>query len=316
MKKKITTIISILLIFSLIGSYGCASKNKYVKDMRGKNHKNEQGENVSEPSDNKDSNNNSSKNSTPIDPFEDLIVEFDGISPYCTISFNNSQCSEEVQKYVDYSIEKYDVTTIGRQFKIDEEVTVYAFLKNGQYPEVSEFCLTSDTKEYKVENVPEYITEITDDMDLSQLKTEINDYLDSITAFTAGNTAMGVNKYHSHTSPLLENIYFSALKLNSYNKFNGEYDCFNKINLLYSTTITSKGNFFGSDDGDYNRYFTICAKNIVQYPNGKIAWGKNDPNTLSFENNVNSENMESLVNSNITAIKTDYNVTDITSILK
>ena len=62
-----------------------------------------------------------------IDPFEGLEVQFDGIAPYCTVSFNNSKCSVEVQNYVEYSIDEKEVKTSG-YFKNGEEVTVYAFL--------------------------------------------------------------------------------------------------------------------------------------------------------------------------------------------
>ena len=284
MKKHITFLILATFLISLLSLYGCSG---------------------TKPS-------SVSKNS--LDPFEGLVVEFNGVSPFCTISFNNARCREEVQMNVEYSLDPNTIV-LDKTFEIDETCTVYALLKN-PYAEDQKYTLSQTSKEYVVKDVPSYITEITDDMDLSHLKTEIKDYLDSITAFSVGNDAMGVHKYYSHTSPTLENIYFSALKLNTYNKFNNEFDYFNKIDILYSTTITSKGNFFGDDDGEYNRYFAITAKNIVQYPDGKIGWGKDDPYALSFENNVNSENMESLINSNITSIKTDYNVSQITELLK
>lgn len=312
MKKhtKATLSIFIILVVSLTFMCGCTSKTPYVKDKRNDDYSSK--ESYEKNSENDENNTVSSEKGTPLDPFEGLIVEFDGISPYCTISFNNSRCSEAVQRNVEYSLENNGIHT-EEKLAINESVTVYAILR-GQDADNPEFYLTSTEKEYKVENVPEYITEVTDDMDLSQLKAEAKDYFDSITAFTTGSSAMGVSSYYSHTLPLLESVYFSALKLNSFNKFNGDYDCFNKINIFYSTTITSKNNFFGSDDGDYNRYFTICAKNIVRYPDGTIGWGKDDPKSLSFDNNVNGDNMESLVNSNITSIKTDYNVTEITNV--
>lgn len=304
MKKYIKAILSILLVVALISVCGCTPKNEYIKDLRNDEYNNNENE----------SNTVSSAKGIPLDPFEGLIVEFDGISPFCTISFNNVGCSEDVQLNVEYSVDPNEIVTTEKHFKINEKVTVYATLKN-QNADEAEFYLTSTEKECIVENVPEYITEITDDMDLSELKSEIKDYFDSITAFTTGGEALGIYYYYSHTPPILGEIYFSTLKINSYNKFNNDYDCFNKINVFYSTTITRK-HPYGHDDGDYNRYFTICAKNIIRYPDGTIAWGKDDPNSLSFENNVNGENMESLINSNITSIKADYNVTEVTNILQ
>lgn len=315
MKKGIRIISSLLLAAVLVSTCACSSDNKYVKDERGE--KVETNANKS-PVTNQESNDteNPVLQGKVIDPFEGLIVEFDGISPYCTISFNNAKCSADVQQYVEYSIEADKVTTTGKQFKTNENVTVYASLKK-QNKNDANFSLAKTQQNYKVENVPEYITEITNDMDLSKLKSEAKDYFDSITAFTARGVALGLGEYISHTPIQFEDSYFSVMKLNSYSKFKNGFDCFNKIDIMYSTTITT-GNALlwkGNREGDHNRYFTVCAKNIVRYPDGTIGWGKDDPNTLSFEYNVNGENLQSLTNSNITSIKTDFNVTKINGIL-
>ena len=66
----------------------------------------------------------------------------------------------------------------------------------------------------------------------------------------------------------------------------------------------------------FNRYFTIIAKNIVQYPDGTIGWGKDDPADLSFEHNIDCTNIDSLINANITSNKDDYNVTEISNDFK
>ena len=313
MKKGIRIISSLLLVAVLVSTCACSSDNKYVKDER--DEKVETNANKS-PVTNQESNDTETPvlQGKVIDPFEGLIVEFDGISPYCTISFNNAKCSADVQQYVEYSIEADKVTTTGKQFKTNENVTVYASLKKQNKNDVN-FSLAKTQQNYKVENVPEYITEITDDMDLSHLKSEMQDYFDSITAFVKGGQAFDLHRYISHIYPQNEDSYFSVLKVNSYVKFRNGYDCFNKINVMYSTKITSFNNGYDGTYRDHNRYFTICAKNIVRYPDGTIGWGKDDPNTLSFEYNVNGENLQSLINSNITSTKADFNVTKINGIL-
>ena len=68
MNKYTKTILSILLVVALISVCGCATKNEYVKDLRNDNYKNEEDINNAESSD----------KGTPLDPFEGLIVEFDG----------------------------------------------------------------------------------------------------------------------------------------------------------------------------------------------------------------------------------------------
>ncbi|MBQ6884984.1 MAG: hypothetical protein IJN56_04515 [Clostridia bacterium] len=308
MKKYIKAILSILLVVALISVCGCVQKNKYVKDLRNDNYKNEEDKN----------NMLSSTKGTPLDPFEGLVVEFDGISPFCTISFNNSRCNEDVQLNVEYSVEPYDIITTEKHFKINEEVTVYATLKNPNVDE-QEYYLTSTTKGYKVENVPEYITELTDDMDLSVLKTEVDDYLKSITSFSANSNLGAWNIYDSlgwselykdSREPQKDKVFFCSLKMKSYDTYSKEI-CFNKI--VFTHEIELMGHY---DTSFQKRYFSIVAKNIVRYPDGIIGWGEDDPKSLSFEYNVDSNNMESLINSNVTQIKADYNVTEITNILQ
>ncbi len=304
MKKHINAIVAFLLTFAILTVYGCSSNNEYVNDLR----------NTDIANNNSNTSSTSNAQKDPLDPFKNLIVEFDGISPYCTISFNNSQCSKEVQQYVQYSIEPYEVVTNGQYFKTNEDVTVYAVLNDKD--ETCNYYLVCDKKNYKVKGVPEYITEITNDMDLSTLKAEINDYLDSITAFSEG-THLGSWKfdgygYEGSKDFKKDKIYFSALKMSSYNQIaQGEF--FNKVDVLCSIKIKSHSTY---DNLYHNRYFSVVAKNVVKYPDGTIGWGKDDPRSLSFEYNVDSTNMESLINSNITSIKGDYNVMEITDILK
>lgn len=252
-----------------------------------------------------------------IDPFDGLSVSFDGISPYCTISFNNSKCSDMAQTYVQYSVSPDKITTDGK-FKINETVTVYASLKNGgSNTQTGErYSLTEEYKEYTVKDVPQYVTELTADMDLTQLKSEIEDYLTSITAWSEGQYApMGLGEaYISHSDLKKGNSYFSSLKLNAYDKFSSkDVDCFNKIDATYSVKITSRswGNAITEP-----RYFTIQAKNIVLYPSGKIGWGKNDPSALEFENNYSGASMNDLENAQIVSKKIDYNVSDVSELLK
>ena len=176
--------------------------------------------------------------------------------------------------------------------------------------------LTETSKTYKVSDVPQYITEITSDMDLTQFKKQANDYLESITAFKVGDYLYDWDcvPYKSNDTPNKNNTYFSVLKLNKYSKFSNELDCFNSINITYSIKMTAK--YHDDPEETFNRYFTIIAKNIVQYPDGTIGWGKDDPADLSFEHNIDCTNIDSLINANITSNKDDYNVTEISNDFK
>lgn len=311
MKKYTYIVIFILIITTLFTLCSCSSKNDYVNDNRNEGTNNYSGNEEGNTVNSSSSGNSPVDSILELDPFENLIVEFDGISPYCTIAFNNSKCSKEVQTYVNYSLDPNELIT-DTKLEINQTVTVYAFLIDS-YGNTPQYTLLETSKTYTVTDVPEYITEITEDMDLSKLKKEADDYLTSITAFSTGQeSAFGARGYYvSHTKINNDNVYFSSAKINSYNKFKNDYDFFNKIDFIFSTVITA--DFYGT--GEYPVYFTVTAKNLVRYPDGTIGWGTTDPASLSFDHYLNHENMQSLINSNITSIKTDYNVTEIPDLL-
>lgn len=298
-----------LIILCALFISGCTHKNQYVIDARG--NKGKETETVQGAQ--------GTSNSNAIDPFEGLVVDFDGISPFCTVSFNNSRCSEAVQINVEYSLSPDRTTTEG-YFSLGDDVTVYAFLKN-QYDDTQEYSLSKTSKTYQISDVPQYITEITPDMDLTNLKNEANDYMESITAFKAGDEigdwigwgeiVFNPGRYKSSTEPIQNQVYFSTLKRSSYSQYPSGKAYFNRIDITYSIRIKGEGYEPYFKEEYQNRYFTIIAKNIVQYPDGTIGWGKSNPADLDFEHNIDWTNMESLINVNITANKADYNVTDI-----
>ncbi len=273
---------------------GCSSGKKYVVD--GRNDQSESGETYDD--------------AYALDPFDGLTVQFDGVSPLCTVSFNNSQCSEEVQQYVDYSLEPDEVTT-EKYFKINEEVIVYALLKNS-YGQSQEYRLTETQKSYTVQNVAEYITELSAEDDLRQFKQEAKDYMKSVTAFSVGDYLYDWDcvTYKSNTAPKKKDCYFSVLKLSSYDKYPNDVGYFNRIDITYSINMT--------DDGGnaLKRYFTVIAKNIVKSADGQISWGKENPDDLNFELDISTSNMQSLINNNITSNKDNYNVTTVSELLK
>ncbi len=301
----------VLLVFCLLSICGCSSNKKgYASDDR-------DDEPITDGIDGNVNTAGSSDSSTDIaiDPFAGLVVEFDGISPYCTISFNNSNCSLDAQTYVSYSLDRFDIITSG-YFAVNDTVTVYAFVAPSKEEGVT-YRLTEASKEYRVTDVPEYITALTSDMDVAQLKAEMDDYLASLTSFTTGsyNFDFQVRNFISHTVPESGAKYFSSLKVNRRDQFGKDLDCFNRVDITYGMTITCEGNLFDSDNGDFNRYFTIIAENIVRYPDGTLGWGKEDPATLSLTHKVDFNSMDSLISNQITAIKSDYNVTEVSDFL-
>lgn len=305
--KYIITSVSVIIIVITAVIIRSNPNYKYVIDARNSNSSNS-------PSSDSNESETERSNTVSIDPFEGLSVSFDGVSPFCTVSINNSKCSENAQQNVVYSLSPDMITTEG-YFGINDDVTVYASIRNNVNDDTN-YTLSEEQKTYTVKNVPHYLTEIDENTDLTQFKSELNDYLASITAFKVGEYPDGwfdgwwKPGFKASKDFEQESSYFSVLKKSSYDKYPNETDYVNKINITFSMSMMSD-----KDESWQKRYFTIYAKNVIQYPDGTIGWGKDDPKDLNFEHNIDWNNMESLINSNITSTKDNYNVTDISAII-
>lgn len=315
MKKGISLLLALVMVFSLAS---CGKNYKYVTytpENEFETATDEDGSIVSSDFD-------GSPNAVLIDPFDGLKVSFDGISPYCTIAINNLKCSEAVQNNVQYSVSPDELTTAGK-FAIGDKVTVYASIieNKSSYSDSTEpdkkYKLSVTEKTFTVENVPKYITELTADMDLTQLKSELADKLSAVTAWKEkesinGDDGRNWNYYQSHSDLKLNSCYMSSLKANNFRRFKDEYNfnTFNRVDALYSVKIKN------TDGKDNILYFTIYATNFVQYPDGKIGWGTDNPETLDFKNVNSWVSLEDLKNQQITSKKDDFNVTEVTELLK
>lgn len=307
--KCLFTAISVIIILTLVT--GCGQNKKYVIDARSGNDGN--------------SSKSGTKNSSTtlpienaVNPFENLSVQFNGVSPFCTVSFNTSKCSKEIQENVCFSLSPDSITEEGF-FEDGEQVTVYASASG--YSDEENLVLSCESNSYTVQNVPKYITELTSDIDLSKFQSEAADYLQSVTAFSKGQQyPLGVstnrfsNNFDSSSELKFHGAYFSALKFNTYSLFPNETDYFNKIDMLYSIKIVLDHGH--GEKSEHNVYFSVQAKNIVQYPDGTIGWGKDDPAALSFEHNIVHSNLNDLIAQNITSAKLNYNTDTVTELLK
>lgn len=304
--------VSFCLAAALLLLGGCAGKYAYVLDMRGEPLTDAYGGEVVFA----DGEDGGSVQATKrLDAFSGLAVEFDGVSPYCTIAFNTAGCSEDAQMHVQYSLDPQEVTTEG-YFAVGDSVTVYAILTDAGGEEGAAYALQKTSQAYTVENVPVYLETLPDDLDLTEFQAQAADYLASITAFHSGTNLLdwgygisgyGDHVYEAHESPVRGEVYFSALKVNARGKYPEETEWVNRLDITYSIKIKRR-----LDDAMQNRYFTITAKNLIRYPDGTLGWGQTDPAAKDFEWFVDTTSMESLVNTNVVSGKADYNVTTVT----
>lgn len=257
-----------------------------------------------------------------INPFTDLSVSFDGISPFCTISYNNAKCSMHVQENISYSLfaDKVDNSTF---FAIGDRVKVYAIDRNASQVQESEYNFMPLEKEFTVSDVPYYLLEITNEDDLTEFKSYAKDYLDSITAWKQAD-------YHPFGTPrgyfvssdklTLHQVHFSSLKYNEYSNIDS-LDYFNRIDMLYSveicnTEFESYTHPFDPIPGNYYTvYFSIYAENIIKNKQGKIEWQTEGRDLINdFKHNIINTSLNDLINENIVSRKDKYNTVEISEI--
>lgn len=313
MKKRIFALA--LAVAMLLGLAACGEKeyDNLILSLD-ESSQNEQG------GSNAESLENAAPAAAQIDPFEGLTVTFEGISPFCTVIINNANCSDLAQEMVEYSVSPDTVTTEG-QFALGESVTIYASLRSSSgYTSETQptYALTQTEKAWKVENVPEYLTSIPEELDLSDFLQEGQDYLTSITAWTQNDRPFevgenGLFKFKSFSDLNLESAYFSSMKKSAYSKYQNNLEYFNCIVLNYSIRITAARK---NKESTEVRHIAVLAKNIVRYPDGSLGWGIDDPAALDFEYDWNATGQKDLIAKHITAARADYNVTEITARIK
>lgn len=313
MKKRIFALA--LAVAMLLGLAACGEKeyDNLILSLD-ESSQNEQG------GSNAESLENAAPAAAQIDPFEGLTVTFEGISPFCTVIINNANCSDLAQEMVEYSVSPDTVTTEG-QFALGESVTIYASLRSSSgYTSETQptYALTQTEKAWKVENVPEYLTSIPAELDLSDFLQEEQDYLTSITAWTQNDRPFevgenGLFKFKSFSDLNLESAYFSSMKKSAYSKYQNDLEYFNCIVLNYSIRITAARK---NKESTEVRHIAVLAKNIVRYPDGSLGWGIDDPAALDFEYDWNATGQKDLIAKHITAARADYNVTEITARIK
>ena len=290
MTKRIFALISVLLI---LFSFAACKKNK-TKDIEVI-----KGGSASESGES----GKSSKNSSGIvlDPFKGLDITVTGISPFCQVSINTSECDPEVQEKVKFSADK-------DRYANGEKATLTASLSpaNGGY------TLASETKQFDISNMPEYITSV-EGLNLDSLKKERDDFVTAQCAKAVDNTylmdAYGGFIIAEVTEKTLVDTYMVSLKANKRSLFpDSVHDkVYNKICFIYRFSCKSKSEYGTTA----NIYTCVCAENVVKYPDGTLKWGTSSADALDFSiaSSVNSTN--EVIASNITSWSDSYDIKEI-----
>ena len=303
-KKSIIYIIALLCILSAV-FIGCAKNeenaNKSEKTSQ-PTHKVDQGGNDGSDNQNIGKPTPTPNNDVIIDAFTGLTFEVTGISPYCKILVNNSKCSDDAQRYVSYTLDK-------EMYENGDIAIITACLSDVEKTNKN-YVLKEAEMEFKVENQAQYITSL-ENVDITFLKSELNDYIASRKSSALGQQKLfNVNSKYSLVSDIVsigetkeEATYLAAVKKM---RQNSGLNFYNAINFVISIPATSEYH-----NKTFTAYVVIRAYNVIQYPDGTIKWGLENPDEFGFNYYSTEESIDYAISSFVFSLSENYNLTKV-----
>lgn len=243
-----------------------------------------------------------------LDPFEGLEVQFDGISPYVTASFNTSGCEAAVADAVSFRSDARNLAD-GDTFTVTAEYNETALIKQGYY-------ITNNSREYKVDNPAKFIT-AADDIDFTQLGSDMYDYIEAkANSAVSKYKILGVNigiEFNASASATVKAVnsieeigsYIMSLKSNTNLSSDKIY---NKYYKVYCVSFSWEGY---RDSGESKVYAVVGIDNISTDKNGNLRYniGQDfNPEMLYYEAEATEETLNS---KQIVSEKDKYNVTEL-----
>ncbi len=257
---------------------------------------------------------NSTENSTEtngtskikINPFEGIEFLVSGISPYCKLAINNSNCSYEAQMYVKYTMDK-------EEYKNGDMAVITASFMNAK--DTLTYSLTSTKMEYKIENQSEYLTSMAG-VDISTIKFELQDFITAKEGSAEGGDYridfMGIEFYytsyndnvpfeegdeHKIDMELQEATHFSVLK--AQNRGDTGKD-FNILSFVYNVKLKGKATDW---------YICIMAENIIKNADGTLSWSsKRSEGRMDFTTSKLQGNLDNAISTLIMTNSIEYNI--------
>lgn len=301
-KKSIIYIIALLCILSAV-FIGCAKNeenaNKSEKTSQ-PTHKVDQGGNDGSDNQNIGKPTPTPNNDVIIDAFTGLTFEVTGISPYCKILVNNSKCSDDAQRYVTYTLDK-------EMYENGDIAIITACLSDVEKTNKN-YVLKEAEMEFKVENQAQYITSL-ENVDITFLKSELNDYIASRKSSALGtNTLFNVSPYRFYDIKSIGQTKEEATYLAAVKKMrqNSGLSFYNAINFVISIPATSEYR-----NETFTAYVVIRAYNVIQYPDGTIKWGLENPDEFGFNYYSTEESIDYAISSFVFSLSENYNLTKV-----
>lgn len=254
---------------------------------------------------------------TKIDPFENLEVQYDGVSPALKVSVNEGLLTEPVKGNVTFSVENTGTLKVGDTFKIQA--------KAGSQLAKKGYALDPTEKEYTVEasEVDKYL-EATDDVDLTPLNDQLDDFVEASLSQYVGKRNQILNILnvnftiiYNWTTESIDSIqrvaaYLANSKEEQVTDDDEGTPVVNRYFALYKISMTGLG--VCKDEEQTTSYLLAWCDNVISRSDGTFVWSSED----STEGNkiyTDSQAHESdqVVARNVTAMKGNYNVTELST---
>lgn len=291
--KKVISLVLVLLLLTLMTACGKSKNDGIIVKKGSENSQSDEGF-VSQI----DATTSSDSARTVLDPFDGIKFETSGISPKCTVTINNQNCSIDAQSVVNYSLDK--------EFYANGETAIITATISG-YDAVQKYLLSSETTQWNVENQPEYIMSA-DDIDLSQIKPEVEDFIDATIAKEThagvrwellGASISGADEVKDLKAG---DIYFQSLKLQ---KELPDDSCYNYLTFSYS------GKYVSASDGNGSVFTCVSAANLIKYPDGTLKWGTESTEGFDFKAEGSTKGMEDCIEKAVIVHSDNYNITKL-----
>ena len=254
---------------------------------------------------------------TKINPFENLEVQYDGISPALKVSVNEGLLTEPVKGNVTFSVENTGTLKVGDTFKIQAKAGSQ-LVKKG-------YALDPTEKEYtvKASEVDKYL-EATDDADLTSLNDQLDDFVEaSLSQYVGkGNQILNILNVkftiiYNWTTESIDSIqrvaaYLANSKEEQVTDDDEGTPVVNRYFALYEISMTGLG--VCEDEEQTTSYLLVWCDNVISRSDGTFVWSSEDStegNKIYTDSQANES--DQVVARNVTAMKGNYNVTELST---
>lgn len=276
---------------------------------------------VSNSSANNTSDSNGSSNLKDLDPFANIEIQYDGVSPFLKVSVNDGHAETAVQQHVTFSVmEGTEYVACGQAFTLRAEFEPERLKEEG-------FQITTLEKQYTVpDSLPRFLSG-EEESDLSRVRSNLHDYLEAHASEAVGQGGFW-NRYDmdfvNHAQIGIDGLYNPEITkidsvteikrywMNKKTQYDEADSIHNRYAVLYKIEISARGYKTNNDSVDFKRtaYSLVSAENIYTTEDG-VSWA--GTNGLGGENIVCHSQMDEkdqLLSKWMTSYKDEYNVTE------